>query len=147
RPSVSSANTAARFPTVPRATWLDMTMTARGGACPASSMMSAAARHEADQPPHEVDEECRTQPAADARAPELGPVAALRVAAGHVASDVVRGAARHRRLALGADAADDAARFGLIVFVPAHPAFPDRQEIRLEGAGRTSRTAIPDASF
>ena len=29
-PSVSSANTAARLPTEPRATWLEMTMTARG---------------------------------------------------------------------------------------------------------------------
>jgi hypothetical protein len=30
KPSVSSANTAARLPTEPRATWLEMTMTARG---------------------------------------------------------------------------------------------------------------------
>jgi len=29
-PSVSSAKTAARLPTEPRATWLEMTMTARG---------------------------------------------------------------------------------------------------------------------
>ena len=30
KPSVSSAKTAARLPTEPRATWLEMTMTARG---------------------------------------------------------------------------------------------------------------------
>src|SRR5690606_4133919 len=128
RPSASSANTAARLPTVPRATWLDMTMTARpAGSCAPPMPSAAIFRHEVDQPPHDIDEQRHAQPAADARAPQLDPVAALRVASGHMAGDAVRRAARHRRLALGADAADDAARFGLPVFVPAHLAFPDRR--------------------
>src|SRR5690606_16232775 len=120
RPSASSAKTAARLPTVPRTTWLDMTMTARP---PGSAVMfSATRRHEVEQPPQDIGQQRHPQPSSDARAPELDPIVPFGIAPAHMADNAIRHATHHRRLALQPYAADDTLRFRLPVFVvvPAH---------------------------
>ena len=108
KPSVSSANTAARLPTDPRATWLDTTITARGGVAVAEDTISLSARpgEELIDPDDGDEEQHEGEHAPDAAAPELGPVVAV---AGSLVPRL------HAGFGFGAHAIEDAARFQLVL--------------------------------